>query len=203
LRLRGKSEKTPRFKAIQVDSSRFNSIEVRAGGQAVDQARLLALRMERLPVAAGRDAARLARFRGDFRNMLQANCSANYRGQVIFGRFCCAVLKSDVDNQVRAHMVSDVRFTWDTKKEQDNIASHGVDFTEAQQAFADPRAIVVFDPAHGGKTELRWWLLGKVGARVMLVRYTHRTPGIIRIIGAGYWRKGKDYYENYWKTRSN
>jgi len=96
-----------------------------------------------------------------------------------------------------------MRFIWDTQKEQDNIASHGVDFTEAQQAFADPRALVLFDEAHGGETELRWWLLGKVGARVMLVRYTHRAPGLIRIIGAGYWRKGRDYYENYWKTHSH
>ncbi|MDF9834107.1 uncharacterized DUF497 family protein [Ereboglobus sp. PH5-5] len=111
-------------------------------------------------------------------------------------------LKLNVDNQIKYPTFSDVRFTWDTQKEQDNIASHGVDFSEAQKAFDDPRALVVFDEAHGGKTELRWWLLGMVGARVMLVRHTHRTPGIVRIIGAGYWRKGKDYYENYWKTNS-
>ena len=93
-----------------------------------------------------------------------------------------------------------MRFTWDVHKKQANIASHGVDFVEAQKAFDDPRALVVFDGEHGGGTELRWWLLGKVGARVMLVRYTHRSPGVVRIIGAGYWRKGKDYYETYWKT---
>jgi hypothetical protein len=37
-----------------------------------------------------------------------------------------------------------------------------------------------------------------VGARVMLVRYTHRPSGIIRIIGAGYWREAHNYYEAYW-----
>lgn len=46
-----------------------------------------------------------------------------------------------------------------------------------------------------GRHELRWWLLGKVGAHVMLVRYTHRPGGIIRIIGAGYWQIGAKIYE--------
>jgi uncharacterized protein len=54
---------------------------------------------------------------------------------------------------------------------------------------------VAFDPDHSTPEELRWWLLGKVRERVMLVRYTQRPPGIIRIIGAGYWRIGKDIYE--------
>jgi len=99
-------------------------------------------------------------------------------------------------------MVLLMHFDWDTQKEQANIAAHGVDFVEAQKAFADPRALVVLDEAHGGGTELRWWLLGKVGSRVMLVRYTHRAPGIVRIIGAGYWKKGRDYYEHHWKTHA-
>ena len=33
---------------------------------------------------------------------------------------------------------------------------HGVDFTETQQAFADPKALVLFDEAHSNKRELRW-----------------------------------------------
>ncbi|MEN9841268.1 MAG: hypothetical protein RL376_1068 [Verrucomicrobiota bacterium] len=72
-------------------------------------------------------------------------------------------------------------------------------FTMAKHAFDDPHALVVFDPAHSDKRELRWWLLGKVDTRVMLVRYTHRPSGIIRIIGAGYWRQGKQLYEDHWK----
>lgn len=24
----------------------------------------------------------------------------------------------------------------------------------------------------------------------------------IRLIGAGYWREGRDYYENYWKSQN-
>ena len=96
-----------------------------------------------------------------------------------------------------------MRFSWDRAKERDNLARHGVDFTTAQRAFADPRALVLFDEAHSDRRELRWWLLGKVDGRVMLVRYTHRPHGVIRLIGAGYWRQGRDHYENYWENQND
>jgi uncharacterized DUF497 family protein len=92
-------------------------------------------------------------------------------------------------------------FQWDHAKEASNLAKHGVDFVEAQQAFLDDRAIVLFDVAHSTATELRWWLIGRVGTRIMQVRYTRRHRGVIRIIGAGYWRKGREFYEDYWKQR--
>src|SRR5471032_550608 len=92
-----------------------------------------------------------------------------------------------------------MRFSWDSAKERANVAHYGVDFTTAQQAFADPRALVLFDGAHSSRRELRWWLLGRVSGRILLVRYTHRPGGVVRLIGAGYWREGRDYYENYWK----
>ena len=90
-----------------------------------------------------------------------------------------------------------MKFAWDLRKEATNIAKHGVPFSEAQRAFDDPLALVAFDEAHSprGGHELRWWLLGKVRGRVMLVRYTHQPGGIIRIIGAGYWQMGEKYYE--------
>lgn len=90
-----------------------------------------------------------------------------------------------------------MKFTWDPRKEAANIAKHGVPFFEAQKAFNDPHALVAFDAAHSprGQNELRWWLLGKVDERVMLVRYTHRPGGVIRIIGAGCWRSGGKTYE--------
>jgi uncharacterized DUF497 family protein len=90
-----------------------------------------------------------------------------------------------------------MKFAWDPRKEATSLAKHGVPFSEAEQAFNDLLAVVAFDEVHSprGKSELRWWLLGKVGARVMLVRYTHRPNGIIRIIGAGYWEIGAKIYE--------
>ena len=68
-------------------------------------------------------------------------------------------------------------------------------FGEAQRAFDDPHAVVAFDPQRSGPRELRWWRLGKVGSRGMLVRYTHRPGGAVRIIVAGYWKIGKELYE--------
>jgi uncharacterized protein len=96
-----------------------------------------------------------------------------------------------------------MKFTWDPRKEAANLAKHGVQFSEAQQAFNDPDAIVAFDQTHSprGTHELRWWLLGKIGERVMLVRYTHRPNGVIRIIGAGYWEVGAKIYEKENQTR--
>ena len=90
-----------------------------------------------------------------------------------------------------------MRFIWDLRKEATNLAKHGVSFSEAQLAFADPLAIVAFDETHSprGAHELRWWLLGKVNGRIMLVRYTHRPNGVIRIIGAGFWEIGAQIYE--------
>lgn len=95
-----------------------------------------------------------------------------------------------------------MRFAWDPAKETANVAAHGVDFSDAQRAFEDSRALVIFDAAHSTKRELRWWLLGEVEARIMLVRYTHRPGGIVRIIGAGYWRHGKELYEEHWKKKN-
>lgn len=63
-----------------------------------------------------------------------------------------------------------------------------------------PALLGSFDEAHSNRRELRWWLLGRVDARILLVRYTHRPNGVIRLIGAGYWREGRDYYENFWKN---
>ena len=93
-----------------------------------------------------------------------------------------------------------MRFSWDSAKERANVAHHGVDFTMAQQAFDDPQALVLFDEVHSSRRELRWWLLGRVDGRILLVRYTHRPVGVIRLIGAGFWRDGRDYYENYWDS---
>ena len=40
---------------------------------------------------------------------------------------------------------------------------------------------------------MRYYCFGMVDGGVMTVRFTSRN-NIIRIIGAGYWRKGKKYY---------
>ncbi len=84
-------------------------------------------------------------------------------------------------------------FVWDEEKEAENIRKHGIGFTAAAQAFADKRRKVFTDSLHSGHEE-RYFCIGKVHNRIVTVRFTYR-EGKIRIIGAGYWRKGRKYYE--------
>jgi len=84
-------------------------------------------------------------------------------------------------------------FVWDTNKEEDNIYRHGVDFDTASRAFKDARRRIYIDSKHSKKEE-RFFCIGKVDDKLLTVRFTYRNQKI-RIIGAGYWRKGKRYYE--------
>ena len=63
-----------------------------------------------------------------------------------------------------------------------------------QYAFADPKRVIAEDTMHSGK-ETRYFCFGLVGKGVLTVRFTYRS-GVIRIFGAGYWRKGKTIYEH-------
>ena len=85
------------------------------------------------------------------------------------------------------------RFDWDTDKDAENQQKHGVSFTRAQYAFADPQRVIAKDITHS-QTEERFYCFGEVDGGVLTVRFTYRAS-VIRIIGAGYWRKGKAIYE--------
>jgi uncharacterized protein len=84
-------------------------------------------------------------------------------------------------------------YIWDYFKEKANIAKHGIDFTCAAKVFKDPRKKLYSDSSHSAKEE-RLFCIGKVGNKIITVRFTYR-HGKIRIFGAGLWRKGKAYYE--------
>jgi hypothetical protein len=84
-------------------------------------------------------------------------------------------------------------FEWSEHKDADNQAKHGVPFALAQYAFADPERVIAEDTAHSGK-EQRYFCFGRVGDGILTVRFTYRA-GMIRIFGAGYWRKGRAIYE--------
>jgi len=88
-------------------------------------------------------------------------------------------------------------FEWDENKDSENRIKHGVSFYEAQQAFLDSYRFISEDLEHSA-VEQRYYCFGKVGSAIMTVRFTYRGHKI-RIIGAGYWRKGKKIYE---KARS-
>ncbi len=84
-------------------------------------------------------------------------------------------------------------FEWDLAKEAINIEKHGVDFRTAAKAFLDPERKIFMDIKHS-QTEDRFFCVAKVGMKIIKVRFTVRGQRI-RIIGAGYWRKGITYYE--------
>ena len=84
-------------------------------------------------------------------------------------------------------------FQWDERKDAENQRKHGVSFSVAQEAFFDPHRVVAHDLGHGG-TEERFYCMGRAGGGILTVRFTMRGH-VIRIIGAGYWRKGRRLYE--------
>jgi len=86
-----------------------------------------------------------------------------------------------------------MRFEWDEDKNKVNQRRHNVPFEIAQFAFLDPDRIIAKDIKHS-KEEKRYYCFGIVKGGVLTVRFTHRNNRI-RIIGAGYWSKGKNIYE--------
>jgi len=84
-------------------------------------------------------------------------------------------------------------FEWDDVKNIENIHKHSVSFELAQEAFLDPKRVIAQDLVHSTK-EKRYYCFGKVEGAIMTVRFAYRNKKI-RIIGAGYWRKGKKIYE--------
>jgi len=85
-------------------------------------------------------------------------------------------------------------FEWDEEKNYENQKKHGVSFKLAQYAFADSNRVIAEDLSHSGK-EKRYYCFGKVNDGIITVRFTYRKK-VIRIFGAGYWRKGKKIYED-------
>ena len=86
-------------------------------------------------------------------------------------------------------------FEWNEAKNLENQNRHGVSFHEAQHAFFDNRRVIAEDVAHS-KDEERFYCFGsnRDGTGILTVRFTFRNQKI-RIIGAGYWRRGKKIYE--------
>jgi uncharacterized protein len=84
-------------------------------------------------------------------------------------------------------------FEWNEDKNQSNIEKHGIDFKTAQLAFIDSKRVIAEDLGHS-TNEKRYFCFGKVKGGILTVRFTYRS-NVIRIIGAGFWKKGKKIYE--------
>ena len=85
------------------------------------------------------------------------------------------------------------RFEWDSRRDRENQKKHGISFAKAQFAFADPNRVIAEDLSHSSG-EKRYYCFGWVEGGVLTVWFTYRGE-VIRIFGAGYWRKGKRIYE--------
>ena len=90
-------------------------------------------------------------------------------------------------------MVKKPSFEWDENKNKINQQKHNISFEEAQFVFSDFNRIIAKDIEHS-KKETRFYCFGIIDVNVVTVRFTYR-DNKIRIIGAGYWRKGKQIYE--------
>lgn len=89
-----------------------------------------------------------------------------------------------------------MEFEWNDDKNAINLSKHGLSFYEAQEAFFDGSRVILLDVSHSS-TEKRYFCIGKTASGgIATVRFTKRN-GHIRIIGAGYWRKGKRIYEQH------
>ena len=84
-------------------------------------------------------------------------------------------------------------FEWDFAKNIENLRKHDVSFAEAQFAFADAKRVIAEDLDHSSKEE-RYFCFGRVDRGVLTVRFKYR-GGVIRIFGAGFWRKGKAIHD--------
>lgn len=91
--------------------------------------------------------------------------------------------------------MNETDFEWDETKNINNQRKHGVSFDEAQYAFLDESRVMAEDLNHS-QHEKRYYCFGlnEQGNGILTVRFTYRS-GRIRIIGAGYWRRGKKIYE--------
>jgi len=54
-------------------------------------------------------------------------------------------------------------FDWDPKKDAENQKKHGVSFSKAQHAFADPNRVIAKDVTHSTIREARYFCFGELG----------------------------------------
>ncbi|NET55078.1 MAG: BrnT family toxin [Symploca sp. SIO2E6] len=93
-----------------------------------------------------------------------------------------------------------MKFKWDERKNQSNLAKHGFNFTDAFRIFNLPMLVELDDRNDYG--EDRWIGIGLLDGRVVIVVYTEPNQETIRVISL---RKALSYerrrYEEYLKNR--
>jgi uncharacterized protein len=96
-----------------------------------------------------------------------------------------------------------VRFEWDRRKEQRNVAKHGVSFREAKELFTSGVDFLeLYDGAHS-ELEERFVAIGPIHRGLVLVVYTERSEDTVRIISARWaTKKERALYLEYMKEQS-
>ena len=98
--------------------------------------------------------------------------------------------------------MGDLRIEWDTNKARANLRKHGITFDEAETAFSDDNALLLFDPDHSTVDEERLVLIGiSIALRVLVVIHCERDSGdTIRLISARRATKSeRAQYDARWK----
>ena len=77
-----------------------------------------------------------------------------------------------------------MRFEWDPDKDRENRKKHGVAFEEAATVFqAEGACLELFDELHSNDEE-RFITMGPIQSGLILVVWTERDGGAIRLISA-------------------
>jgi hypothetical protein len=94
--------------------------------------------------------------------------------------------------------MEEIKFEWDSQKNEINIHKHGISFEEASTVFYDENALVIDDPEHS-EYENRFIILGFSNqANMLVVCHCYREDdSVIRIISARRSTKNesKQYYD--------
>jgi len=89
-----------------------------------------------------------------------------------------------------------MRFTWDARKNRQNVARHGIAFEDAVRIFDGPTLEKTDDRYDYG--ESRVYAIGMVNGIEVTVIYSDRPGTERRIISA--WKAEKHEREAYWKN---
>src|SRR4051812_23685240 len=93
-----------------------------------------------------------------------------------------------------------VEFEWDLSKERANIKKHGHSFSEAVEAFQDPKGVQLIDRKHSDLEHRFYWVGKASSGKILTVRFTRR-GNKVRIFGCADWRKFRSFYYEAAKTK--
>jgi len=100
-----------------------------------------------------------------------------------------------LSNRPGQAILKNMEFVWDPQKAEDNIAKHGISFSEAATAFGDPLAITYLDTDHS-QDEDRYLTFGTtVNGSYVVVVHTDRSEKTRLISARRMTRRERTQYE--------